>query len=158
VKMSTFSIDVSYSQLAVFMADLTNPFNDWTDAHVAQGFSWRPGSVSFKTLDETGTLTATVSTDASFDDAISNALRVIRVPFVVTDCGDVEVASPGSATTLPLPPGNYELTFEHGKDEGGIMWCKLYFRRVEALGPARVLRADQELCPSEELIMTAESA
>ena len=48
--MEKFIIDVSYSQIAVFNSELENPFNDWTDQHVLQGFSWREESGSFKTL------------------------------------------------------------------------------------------------------------
>ena len=42
-------LDVSYGQVGVFWAILAKPFNDWSEAHVRQGFAWRPGSVSFKT-------------------------------------------------------------------------------------------------------------
>ena len=53
--MATFLVEISHAQLAVFDSTLTAPFNDWTDDHVKQGFAWRPGSVSFMTLDTAGT-------------------------------------------------------------------------------------------------------
>lgn len=46
----SFTLDISYSQLAVFQKGMENPFNDWEDTHVNQGFAWRPGSVSFGSL------------------------------------------------------------------------------------------------------------
>ena len=46
-----FEMLVSYYHIAIFDTDLG--FNDWRDAHGKQGFSWRPGSVSFGTLDIT---------------------------------------------------------------------------------------------------------
>lgn len=42
-------ISISYSQLCVFDPALTEPYNEWLPEHNAQGFSWRPGSVSFAT-------------------------------------------------------------------------------------------------------------
>ena len=42
-----FTLDISYSQLVVFQKGMENPFNDWENTHVDQGFAWRPGSVSF---------------------------------------------------------------------------------------------------------------
>jgi hypothetical protein len=49
-----FAIEILYRQIAVFRSRLEHPFNDWTPRHVKQGFSWRPGSVSFATLVESG--------------------------------------------------------------------------------------------------------
>lgn len=54
-------VDVSYSQLGVFVAGPLKPFNDWTDKHVAQGFAWRPESVSFRTLVEAGSHSVEIS-------------------------------------------------------------------------------------------------
>jgi hypothetical protein len=34
-------LSILYSQLAIFSADLAQPYNDWNERHVAQGFSWR---------------------------------------------------------------------------------------------------------------------
>ena len=154
----TIALEISYSQLAVFVAHLANPFNDWTHQHVIQGFSWRPGSVSFGTLDEAGTMNVEIGTTTRFDESTSSACRVIRVPFTVLEDGVVEVASIGSSTTLQLEPGEYELTFEHGRAPDGTMWAKLHFHRVNEPGKAEVLRADADLEPSETLVMTAKPA
>jgi len=155
---TTFSLEVSYSQMAVFVAGIDNPFNDWTDQHLAQGFSWRPESVSFMTLDEIGTLVVDVERNTPFDAAGSHALRIIRVPFTVPESGSVEVASIGGSATLRMEPGRYELTFEHGRDGGGGMWCKLHFRATADIVAAAILRADDQLQPSGELLMKAEPA
>jgi Competence protein J (ComJ) len=45
--MAIFQVFVGYSQLSVFDPSLSEPFNNWTPGHVAQGFAWRPGSASF---------------------------------------------------------------------------------------------------------------
>ena len=49
---ATLSLEISYGQLAVFANSLPQPFNDWTDQHVSQGFAWRPGSVTFRSMVE----------------------------------------------------------------------------------------------------------
>lgn len=36
-----FESDIFYSQLAVFQYGLKNPFNDWNDIHINQGFALR---------------------------------------------------------------------------------------------------------------------
>jgi hypothetical protein len=156
--MTTFTLDISYSQVAVFEAGLADPFNDWTERHVAQGFSWRPGSVSFKTLDEAGTMTTTVDTATHFDEARSSAIRILRVPFSVPEEGKVEVGSLTSSTVIEVPPGQYELTFEHGRDSMDAMWCRLYFRSVGHESDAAIVRADVGISPAGALLMSAEAA
>lgn len=42
--MTRVTLEVAHRQLAVFDARLSDPFNDWSDAHMAQGFAWRPGA------------------------------------------------------------------------------------------------------------------
>jgi len=154
---ATLSLEISYSQVSVFAAGLVNPFNDWTDQHVAQGFSWRPESVSFLTLDDAGTLVVDVERGTAFDTAGSPAPRIIRVPFTVPESGRVEVASISSSASLQIAPGGYELTFEHGRDEGG-MWCKLHFKPTDDGLAAAILRADDQLHAGDELLMEAEPA
>lgn len=156
--MSQFTIEISYNQISVFDARLGDPFNDWLDEHVSQGFAWRPGSVSFGTLESAGPLAADVFRSRAFDEATSLASRVIAVPFSVPKGGAVELASIGSGVLLELPPGEYELTFEHGLDDGGQMWARFYFRAVGAPVPPRIIRADAELSVPDEFVMTAQPA
>ena len=46
----TIGFQLSYGQLSVFASALKDPYNDWTDQHISQGFTWRPGSVSFSSM------------------------------------------------------------------------------------------------------------
>lgn len=154
--MASFSIDASYSQVCVFLADQHNPFNNWTEQHVAQGFAWRPGSVSFRTFDD-GSVTVSVTRKGRFDES-SRATRVIRVPFSVPTDSTVEVGSIFDSQQIELPAGDYSLTFEHGRDADGGMWCNLLFEPVAHAVQASVLRADKELRPGEQLLMNAEPA
>ncbi|MBN9391540.1 MAG: hypothetical protein J0I20_26140 [Chloroflexi bacterium] len=54
--LEIFDFYISYSQLIIFDNELEAPFNDWRPEHVAQGFSWREGSVSFRTLEDNGSM------------------------------------------------------------------------------------------------------
>lgn len=156
--MPSFSVQVSYAQIAVFDSNLLDPFNNWTGAHVRQGFSWRPGSVSFATIEDGGVISVHLTRASAVDLSASTAERIIVVPFSVPACGGIEVASIAESVPLQLPPGEYELTFEHGHSADLGMWANFYFRPVDAPGPAQVLRADPALSPPEVLVMTAQPA
>ena len=156
--MAAFVLDVSYAQLAVFDSSIVSPFNDWTQAHVDQGFAWRPGSVSFGTLDTSGPLRLEVFRSRELVESASHSQRIIRVPFAVPEHGKLEVGSIGSSAILEVPCGQYEMTFEHGIDAAGQMWANLYFRACQDETPPRILRADKDLRPPEPLLMTAEPA
>jgi hypothetical protein len=154
----SFKLSVSYSQVAVFDPLLEQPFNDWEDDQVAQGFSWRPGSVSFGTLENAGPLKACVAVGQPRD--LARASRVIVVPYEVSANG-VEIATiEDSGGVVKLPPGPYELTFEHGVDpQDGGMWANFIFRMVdnETVVP-NVLKADGELRPPKTFHMSARPA
>jgi Competence protein J (ComJ) len=154
--MASFAVEVSYRQVCVFLAGQPGPFNNWTEQHVAQGFAWRPGSVSFRTLDD-GALAVSVTRTRRFDES-STATRVIRVPFEVPVGKRVEIGSIFDSQQIELPAGDYALIFEHGHDSDGKMWCNLIFETVVQAVQASVLRADKELRPSEQLLMEAEPA
>ncbi len=155
--MHTFSLEVSHGQIAVFDARLPQPFNDWSDAHIRQGFSWRPGSVSFSTLDGAGQIQVRVIEGARTHDHDAPPARVILVPFTVPSHGEVEAATISASEPLQLQPGEYELTFEHGL-AGGVMWARLSFRSVPAPITPRIVLADRDLAPPATLVMTASPA
>ncbi len=153
--MAAFQLDISYAQLAVFDSHLEKPFNDWGEKHVEQGFSWRPGSVSFGTLDSSGVVHLDIIGTDTLDVATSSAVRIISVPFAVPSHGEIEVASIHDGTKLLLPSGHHELIFEHGYTSGGAMWANLHFRKTETIPEPRILRADSELTPPTEFLMDA---
>jgi Competence protein J (ComJ) len=154
--MSNFSISVSYQQIAVFLGELDQPFNDWTERHVAQGFSWREGSVSFRTPND-GPMCVSVGRGGGFSPS-PDAVRVIRVPFVVPSTGGVEVASIADSCELGVTPGLYGLTFECGIRSEDGMWCRLHFEPTSSPVEAEILRADAELSPGPHLLMEAKPA
>ena len=149
------SIYVSYSQVAIFRADLENPFNDWSTNHVLQGFAWRPESVSFGTLEQDGDLRIALRVMDHFDKIKDNTVRAIRVPFSVRN-GLIEVASISDGFKAQIPSGDYSLYFETGKDEKG-MWCVFTF--VEMYDPQpEILICDHDLQPGKSLIMKTDPA
>jgi hypothetical protein len=156
--MPTFTLEVFYAQIAVFDSRLVNPFNDWSDIHARQGFSWRPGSVSFATLDPSGPIAVTVarSSAASPTDAVLE--RAIRVPFAIPDHCEVEVATISGSAPLQLAEGQYALTFRHGRLLNGSMWATLSFEPAAMVAKAEILLADEALHPPAELLMAADPA
>lgn len=107
----TFTVSISHRQLAVFDPTLDAPFNDWNTQHAQQGFAWRPGSVSFTTMLDSGRVEVGVSVrqQAVPDE---HAWCRIEVPFVVPPHGQVAVASIMDEHELDLQPGAYQLHYE----------------------------------------------
>jgi hypothetical protein len=156
LSITPFELTISYAQIAVFHAGLENPFNDWTETHVRQGFSWRPESVSFATLEESGK--ARIYVNKVEELALrSDTVRAIQVPLTVPETKLVEVASITESKVIEIGSGGYALTFETGFDEGHLMWCAITFQKSNR-PIARILRADQELNPPEDLLLSATPA
>jgi hypothetical protein len=104
------SVQLYYRQICIFDADLRDPFNDWSDAHTRQGFSWRPGSVSFGTISDSIDYSLTLEIVPE-PVQVSGALCAIAVPFTVPASGRVEVGGVMGGHALQLPPGHYRLFF-----------------------------------------------
>lgn len=152
--MRQFTLEISYSQIAVFSPTLDRPFNNWTEAHFNQGFVWRRKSVSFRTAARTGQ--GQISIERVGQPRLrDDAMVAISVPFVVDGAG-LEVASVFKGEIVPFEAGDYELIFQTGK-EGVAPWVNLQFipGKVEA---ARILKGSDHLKPAEQLLMTAEPA
>lgn len=151
----TFESDIFYSQLAVFQYGLENPFNDWNDTHVNQGFAWREGSVSFGTIsdDEECKITVRV-TDKKEGD--TDAIRAITVPFYIRNKG-IEVGSIMETKAIDIEEGMYELLFTVQRLENGLGHYSFAF--IKSDNPmAKIIKADEELNPPSVLLMKAEPA
>ncbi len=152
----SFSLYVTYSQVAVFLHGMRNPFNDWLPIHVDQGFSWRKGSVSFMTLVETGELRIRFehSTAPKIRD---DARGAIQVPFHVPVNERIEIATISEGRVINVPPGSYALLYQTGVDSAGAMWCIFSFGPSEGPSPT-IIKADARLDPPAKLFMHAEPA
>jgi hypothetical protein len=151
-----FDVDVSYSQIAVFDPELENPFNDWADQHVAQGFSWRPYSVSFGTLEEGGKAAVSVRTSSEIAVADRSA-RAILVPFTIRTTDAVEIGSISDSRQLTISRGSYALLFETASDDEADMWIQFTFVKHEDPKPM-ILRADSQVTLQDYFLMEATPA
>jgi Competence protein J (ComJ) len=150
---SRFRLSVSYSQIAVFDGGLKNPFNSWTEAHVKQGFAWRPGSVSFATLEGGGCHHVEVLAERA--EMSPQAIRAIQVPFEVPANGSIEIASIADSVPVRMPAGTYQLRFECF----GLAPPKVRFVFLRSDSPSfEILRADAELSAIGDLVVTASPA
>ncbi|QXI49529.1 MULTISPECIES: competence protein ComJ [Pseudomonas] len=149
------NILVSYNQICVFDSNLDEPFNDWSDNHVKQGFSWREGSVSFGAVENDDTdLEVVVS---SLNPAIDSAsFRALAVPFVVPESGMITVGSIGDEHDVEIPAGVYKLIYELGRKKGQP-WCRLTFCVASDPVPEIIL-ADEEISDCIEFDMKAHPA
>lgn len=152
--MQNFEVYISYGQLAVFGADLKNPFNDWTEQHVLQGFAWREESVSFATMHDAGTYKVELEMVAHFQMDVG-VKRAISVPFEVKANQLLEIASISDGQTVQLKPAHYQLIFQEWSKKNKK--CRLSFVENGATSPS-VLVKDKALQPIYPLLMTAQPA
>lgn len=151
-------LSISYGQLAVFASSLKQPFNDWADRHVSQGFAWRPGSVSFRTLEETGPHVVEIEVIDHVGTVREDAVRVIEVPFEVPADGAIEIGSISETVPVTLPSGTYRLRCEFAPRldlAGGRV--RLTFAKEDTPRFAIIL-ADPELGSAPDLLTTADPA
>lgn len=151
----TFESDIFYSKIAVFQYGLENPFNDWNDTHVNQGFAWRKGSVSFRTItdDEECKISVRVTDKKEVD---RDATRAITVPFYISHKG-IEVGSIMETKAIDIEEGMYGLLFTVQRLGNGLDHYSYAFIKND--NPmAKIIKADEELNPPSVLEMNAEPA
>ncbi len=152
-----FNLDISYSQLVVFQKGTENPFNDWEDTHVSQGFAWRPESVSFGSLlaDEKSQILIDIQSEAKI---ANKSIRTIVVPFKVLE-GGIVIASTTQEVEVDIIGGSYELVFNiiPRSSDGDLDTYYISFIKTEN-PKARLLLADEMLTPPDELLMIAQPA
>lgn len=151
-----FNLELSWSQVSLFDASLTDPFNDWTEAHLNQGFSWRPGSVSFKLPTRTGGLDVSVDFIHSLY-IIPDARWAIVVPFH-SWAGVIEVSTMSQSELIEIPPGRFAVLYQTGIRQGRA-WAHFGLLALtgEEIEP-RVLRGDTVVRADVPVVMEAEPA
>ncbi len=155
---TTFALNVSYSQVAVFDSAVAQPFSMWTEQHVRQGFAWRDGTVSFRTITSGGRHLIEVMVSSVDVELSADAPRIIQTPFCVPPSGAVEIASIADTFPVELPPGMYALRFECFRAARGLE-PRIRFVLIRTDHPIfEVLRADSEISLSGELLRTATKA
>ncbi len=150
--------NVSHSQLAVFVSTLQDPFNNWTDRHVEQGFSWRPGSVSFRTLEEAGPHSIDIDVVEHAGQIHPDAVRVVEVPFEIPAGCFVDIGSIAETMPLSLPTGSFLLRCEFLRVSDALgNHVRLTFANKDTPRFA-IIRADSELTADGDLLTTAQPA
>lgn len=158
MSVTALKVDVSYGQLAVFLSSLQNPFNDWTQQHFDQGFAWRQGSVSFRTLGESGLHHVELVLTQKPIPVLDEAIRVIEVPFDVPEDGDIEIASIADAVPVSLPSGRYSVRCELLPPRNdGASQARIVFSE-NRMADFKVVRADGELALGDGLLTDADAA
>src|SRR5262245_14725704 len=104
MKSFTLRLGFDYGQIWIFQAGLKDTINKATRQHFDQGFAWRSGSVTFRTLSQAGLAEITVNVSEHGQISNTDAVRVIDVPFEVPDDGRVEVGGFASRAVFDLPP------------------------------------------------------
>jgi hypothetical protein len=157
VETTRVTLDVSYSQIAVFGTRVEAPFSDWTDRHVEQGFAWRQESASFRTVEEAGPHEVVVVVGDHLGPVSADAVRVIDVPFDVPEDGALEIASIADSVRIAVPGGRYLLRCEFLPLQEDVAPVRLSFASGHA--PVfRVVVADAELAPDGDLLTSADPA
>ncbi|MBP1853432.1 competence protein ComJ [Rhizobium halophytocola] len=108
--IAEFPLTVLYTQVVVHLADLPRPGLLWDDEHVAQGFAWSEGIVSFGVPDHDGECLVMVDSAQAVEVA-SSAYWAIQVPFVV-DAKPLKVGTIGAMRDIRVPTGQYNLVFQ----------------------------------------------
>lgn len=152
--MSTanFALHVSHAQICIFESSLDQPFNDWSDKSFSQGFAWRPGSASFRTVLDDGRHLVSLFLNEEVPPLDENCIRAFRVPFEALE-GNVEVASVSDSTPLSIPSGSYALQVEMLEPLDGQ--AKVNVRLTTGASDFKVLRSDPDLNVPDELDLLA---
>jgi hypothetical protein len=144
---------LSYSQFCVFLSSLDQPYNDWSDRNYTQGFSWRLGSVSFRTLVDEGEHKVNIYINEGEPALSSEVVRAFRVPFIIKD-RNIEVGSITDAISLELPEGDYILRVEFvSLSSDGLYEVNARFNK--GVCEFEVLRADAEINVRDEFDINA---
>ncbi|SRR5579885_3840306 len=141
-----------YSNVTVFLPELLHPFNHWNNTHGVQGFSYRPGSVSFGTIDADDPAPTLVAVRQSYTPS-KEAIRVIKVPFTVGFQG-VMLADSVQSWHIPVAAGDYALFFTIEPFGKNWRYSIIFVPSDEAVKP-EIIRADDLLTPPQHLLMEA---
>lgn len=153
-----FQLELAWSQISVFDANLADPFNDWTEKHLRQGFSWRSGSVSFKLPVRAGRIGVHVGLVDGFSVDPSATVAIV-VPFI-TWAGVIEISSITESELIEVDTGNYSLLFQSGVHADGTGWVTLSFMPAgrQVVEPVILRNEDELYHAGDALLMEAEPA
>lgn len=135
-------LELSYKQFCIFNESVNNPFNDWSEENIAQGFSIRKESISIMTLNSSGILKISVLTDSRLLD---NAKRIVEFEYMVKD-ENLSIATISSELKIKIKEGLYKIRVQlcNESDESELCYLSFLKKDEEDILP-RYLRYDKEI-------------
>lgn len=135
-------LDLSYKQFCIFTAGLENPFNDWTDIQVQQGFSIRKNSISIMTISSEGILQIEILYEDKF---LEKAKRIIEFEFEVENkC--VEIATIVNSFKIQIKNGIYKIRVQIWSEyEGKDVCCITFLKNNQKEELPRYIKYDDEI-------------
>lgn len=120
-------LNLSYKQFCIFNYDLENPFNNWNDSHVQQGFVIRENSISVMTISTEGILCIDILSD---DRIIDKAQRIIEFDFTVVN-DVVEIATITDSFRIKIKNGQYKIRVQLFSESDGKDICFISFLKKQ---------------------------
>lgn len=108
---SVIRVYLSYSQICIFLSSLSQPFNDWSDRNITQGFSWGLGSASFRALVDDCDHKINLNIDEHIPALADDIVWAFKVPLETSD-GNIEIGSISDSNPIEVPAGVYSLQVE----------------------------------------------
>lgn len=145
-------LNVSYRQFSIFNADIENPFSNWTDKHVEQGFTYRDNIIGIMTINENCNLDIKLNKDSIIYD---NSIRGYIFPFSVNSNEVIEVASISDSFQVSIAKGQYSLIIQLQENDK----CIISFVDNSIINDnIRIVKADESIKRTNDLILQAEEA
>ncbi len=107
--IDSFSVLVEYTQILVHISSHPTPGLLWSDEHVAQGFAWSEGLVSFGVPDHDGECLINIIS-AQDEEVHDDAIWAIQVPFSVSE--SLKIGTVFDTRLVNVTHGSYNLIFE----------------------------------------------
>jgi hypothetical protein len=142
----------------VHRSGLSRPGLLWDDGHVAQGFAWSDGIVSFGVPDHDRQCLVRVETSKTLSVEAA-ALWALQTPFSV-DASPLKIGTIGNMRNVDVPAGKYDLIFHAlpGEAVGNYAFLlKLSFVPTET-PDFRILKQGDELTTDHVLRRDAQRA
>ncbi|WP_137136880.1 competence protein ComJ [Rhizobium sp. FKY42] len=149
--IAEFPITILYTQIVVHLPNIPRPGLLWDDDHVAQGFAWSEGIVSFGVPDHDGQCLIKVDVLDTIDISDS-AYWVVQTPFEVAS-SPIKIGTIGNMKDIDVPAGSFNLVFEAlpGEAEGDYTFSlNLKFIRTDK-PEFKILKAGDELSTNKIL-------
>jgi len=96
-------------EVTVCWAAIPSPYVVWNERQLGQGFAWRPGAVSFRTLEDDGPHDIRIYRVRGEPPLPPRAVRVIEVPFLLPVANGIEVGGRLDTRMLGWLAGSYLL-------------------------------------------------